>query len=459
MIDLDLRHSAPDFKHYTELRLQENLEHRLNLVNGSLMFNSRTMKSGLSARTYINGSWGFASNPVIDKQTVKSVIKEAGSNAGYLRRKSSLGKSDLPSSRRKAVDVPKEPKKHFTIAELVAFLTGLDRMIMARFPKLTSRSLSLYSISMEKKLITSCGSELHSLLPRIMIYVDLTMEYKKEPISLFDLYGGYGFFGQHFTSPDALMPAIGKQYQALEQKTRGVYPKAGVHTCILDAELGGILAHEAVGHTVESDLVRSGSVAGDCWQQLVASPIVSLADFAHTALGKPCPVPVRIDDEGTVAEDAMIIENGILKSYLHNKESAMDFKMPATGNARAFLDSDEALVRMRNTAILPGNHKIDDMIASIDEGYYLIRPGNGQADATGEFMFAVTMGYEIKKGKLGRALKDVTVSGVAFDFLKTVDMVSDELSWCCGGFCGKKQPMIVGMGGPAVRGRINVGGR
>jgi hypothetical protein len=95
--------------------------------------------------------------------------------------------------------------------------------------------------------------------------------------------------------------------------------------------------------------------------------------------------------------------------------------------------------------------------------YRYMRPdidsGNGQADTTGEFMFGVTMGYEIKGGKLGKALLDTTISGVAFDMLKTVDMVSDSVFWCSSGFCGKKQPMPVGMGGPALRCRVKIGGR
>ena len=74
-------------------------------------------------------------------------------------------------------------------------------------------------------------------------------------------------------------------------------------------------------------------------------------------------------------------------------------------------------------------------------------------------MFGVCMGYEIKNGKLGRALLDTTISGVAFEMLKTVDMISDTVEWSSSGFCGKKQPMPVGLGGPAVRCRITVGGR
>jgi TldD protein len=99
------------------------------------------------------------------------------------------------------------------------------------------------------------------------------------------------------------------------------------------------------------------------------------------------------------------------------------------------------------------------MIAAVDDGYYLMRSSNGQADSTGEFMFGVVLGYEIKKGKLGRALRDTTVSGVAFDMLKTVTAVSGDMSWSAGGMCGKKQPIPVGMGGPAIACTINLGGR
>ena len=74
-------------------------------------------------------------------------------------------------------------------------------------------------------------------------------------------------------------------------------------------------------------------------------------------------------------------------------------------------------------------------------------------------MFGVTMGYEIKKGKLGRAILDTTISGVAFEMLKTVDMVSDTVTWSSSGYCGKKQPMPVGLGGPALRCRVNIAGR
>jgi len=184
-----------------------------------------------------------------------------------------------------------------------------------------------------------------------------------------------------------------------------------------------------------------------------------MVDFAHHYGDKELPIPVYADDEGTPARDALLIDHGILKGYMHDKKSAMHFGAEPTGNARAFAFSDEPLIRMRNTAVLPGSDRFEDMIASIDDGYYLIDTNNGQADTTGEFMFGVTMGYEIKNGKLGRAIRDTTISGVAFDMLKTVTMVGDDLAWYCSGMCGKKQPIPVTMGGVSLKCRVNMGGR
>lgn len=207
------------------------------------------------------------------------------------------------------------------------------------------------------------------------------------------------------------------------------------------------------------DLVLGGSIARTNLNKKVASELVNLVDFAHTALGEQAPLPVYVDDEGTPAEDAVLIKDGVLVGYLNNRETEEHFGMKPQGNARAYEFSDEPLIRMRNTAILPGKDKLKDMIASVDDGYYLVETGNGQADTTGEFMFGVGMGYEIKNGKLGKAILDTTISGVAFDMLKTVDMVSDELVWTSFGYCGKKQRMPVGCGGPALRCQVMMGGR
>ncbi len=314
--------------------------------------------------------------------------------------------------------------------------------------------------SMEKIICTSDGYDGHVALPRTYIYLFLNSESTSGvPLELFDPVGGYGNFDDVFKNPSQVYPAVDALYEKLMQKREGVYAEAGYKTVVLGGILSGMLAHEAVGHTVEADLVLGGSVAGQMLHKQVASELVTMVDFAHTALGEEAPLPVYLDDEGVPAEDAVLIQDGMLQGYMNNRESAEHFGMKPQGNARAFEFSDEPLIRMRNTAVLPGKDKLEDIIASVEDGYYLTNTNNGQADMTGEFMFGVSMGYEIKNGKLGRAILDTTISGVAFDMLKTVDMVSDNMVWSSSGFCGKKQPMPVGMGGPALRCKVMIGGR
>ena len=343
---------------------------------------------------------------------------------------------------------------------LIDFANTLDGMITNKYKKLSSRTVVANCLDIEKLLVVSDGADSHFYQPRSLVYVFMTAETDDGvPIELFQPFGGLGHFDEVFPSPASLTEELDKLYEALMNKRVGVYSNAGLQKCILHPDLAGMLAHEAVGHTVEADLVLGGSVAAHNLNKRVASELISMTDFAHTALGMPCPLPVYVDDEGVVAQDAVLIESGILKSFMYNRETARHFETTPMGNARAFEFSDEPLIRMRNTAILPGESKLDDMIASIDDGYYIVKTGNGQADTTGEFTFSVELGYEIKNGKLGNAIRETNISGVAFEMLKTVDMVSDDMSWECGGFCGKKQAMTAGMGGPAIRCDLNIGGR
>ena len=267
-----------------------------------------------------------------------------------------------------------------------------------------------------------------------------------------------GEYQDVLTDPSDLFDDIDRVYQQLLDKKQAVPAKAGYKDVILDSELSGLLAHEAIGHPTEADLVLAGSAAAELTGQAVASPLISMVDFAHSYNGETLPVPVFIDDEGCEPEDAILINQGQLTGFMHNRDSAGKLQQPLSGNARAFKYFDEPLIRMRNTAILPGKDKLAEMIASIDDGYYLIKSNNGEADATAEFMFGITLGYEIKNGKLGRAIQDTTISGMAFDVLKTVTMVSDDLHWECSGYCGKKQAIPVACGGPAIKCKVHIGG-
>ena len=444
---------------HTELRGQKNRTRRAVLLNGDVMGNVRSDISGISARVYEDGVYGFSSMAEYSGEAAETVLKAATENAAFMSKHAGAGKPALEKMPLKQLPAQEDIRD----AEQKLYVDTareLDAYIAKKYPKLASRTLVAMEDSMEKLIVTSDGASGHILAPRSYTYVNLAaLTDAGTPVELFKAFGGRGTFGENFTDLSSMYAEIDELYESLMKKREGVYAEAGEKTVILDGMMSGMLSHEAVGHTVEADLVLGGSVAGPNLNKRVASDLVSLTDFAHTAFGETCPLPVYIDDEGTEATDAPLIRNGILTGYMNSRESAQHFGMKPQGNARAWLFSDEPLIRMRNTTIHPGKDKLEDMIASVDDGYYLIESNNGQADTTGEFMFGVTMGYEIKKGKLGKALLDTTISGVAFEMLKTVDMVSDKLVWVSSGMCGKKQPMPVGMGGPALRCKVKIGGR
>ena len=442
-----------------ELRAQLSRSRGVTMVSGNLVGNARSEASGVSARVWQRGVCGFSSEAELSEDAARRVLIAASENAAFMDRRAPKGLSPLPAAPRGT--------KHFdrnisdpTQKQYIDFLRPLDEYITSHCKNLQSRTLVASADSMEKQLLTADALSGSSMMERSYIYVIMSAETASgAPVELFLPIGGLGTFDKNFTDPALLYEKIDGLYAKLMQKREGIYPDAGVQTVILGGELSGMVAHEAVGHTVEADLVLGGSVAGPCLGKQVASEKVSMVDFANEALGKPTPLPVFLDDEGIEATDATLIDHGVLVGYMNNRESAAHFGQKPCGNARAYAFSDEPLIRMRNTAILPGTDKLEDMIAATEHGYYLIDTNNGQADTTGEFMFGVCMGYEIVNGKLGRALLDTTISGVAFEMLKTVDMVSDELVWVSSGFCGKKQPMPVGLGGPAIRCKVTMGGR
>lgn len=444
-----------------EFRAHRNWQRTISMVNGDLLSNQKQENSGLSTRFIKNGLYGFAAHPDMNPKGAEFVLSQAEKNLKILQDSSQPATSlSFPKSSANVEQLSIQRQQAWTDKDLLDRLQELDQQITQLGQDfIQSRSLFVREQSFDKEVWTGLGGHALFSYARSHIICNLTAQSAQGPVDVMFAIGGYGFIENTFPQTEVFKQRLEEHLIHLRAKTQGVYVQPGKHTVILASKLAGILAHEAVGHTTEADLVLGGSVAGQLLGQQVASPLVSLVDFAYEYKGTPCPVPVYIDDECIATQDTIIIEDGQLKTFMNSRETAVHFDQPATGHARAWGYNDEPLIRMRNTAILPGQDKLEDMIASIDEGYYLLDHSNGQADSTSEFMFGVTLGYEIKKGKLGRALLNTTISGVAFDMLQSVSMISDEMTWVDTGTCGKKQPMYVGMGGPAIKCEVSLGGQ
>jgi len=361
---------------YTELRAQVNTTRQVTLLKGNMVSNAQSARGGVSARVYKGGVYGFASAAEYSEESVKNVLKAASGNAAFMNDHVKKNLPKLPPGKPGKFGLKKTQGKEIPQSVLIEYIKELDSMITAKYKNLTSRTVIAGCLDIEKLLAVSSGADSHSFQPRSNVYVFFNVETDDGvPVELYERFGGFGSFDEQFTNPAIQFEALEPLHAALMKKREGVYADAGLHKCVLHPELAGMLVHEAVGHTVEADTVLGGSVAAYNLGNQVAGELITMIDFAHTALGKPCPLPVYVDDEGTIAEDAVLIENGILKGYMHSKESARELSelpgnedMKPQGNARAFAFSDEPLIRMRNTAILPGKSKLDEMIAGIDNG-------------------------------------------------------------------------------------------
>lgn len=444
---------------YHELREHEFRKSRLVMIDGALTVNSRTAESGTSARVYDHGYWGFASVPTLGGGAAARVTAQAAANA---RRMAAFGPQEdvgLPHAayvgRHEFAGQPA-----LTPQQVADRLAALNAHCRARYPALKSVQIIASDEHHTKRVSTSVGGDSLASIQRALLRITfLAEDANGAPVELYEVLSCKGSLADLNLNVATLAPVLDRLHEHLQAKRHAVPARGGLHTVVMDAPLAGMLAHEAMGHPCEADIVLGGAVTGGLVGQRVADERITMLDVAHTYDGQEVMVPVYADDEGMPAQDAVLIEGGVLQGFMHSRETAARMGMEATGSARAYGPNDEPLVRMRNTVILPGTDSLADMIAGVEDGYFLMKTSNGQADSTTEFMFGINLAYEIRNGRIGRAVRDTTLSGSALRVLQSVDAVGREMDWSCSGYCGKKQPMVVSMGGPALRARAHLGGQ
>ncbi|MDD5770483.1 MAG: TldD/PmbA family protein [Candidatus Gracilibacteria bacterium] len=259
----------------------------------------------------------------------------------------------------------------------------------------------------------------------------------------------------HKFNKENFKKAILKSINVLEKQLDGKTSPSGKIDVIIGNEAGGTIIHEAVGHGLEADLQNS-SVYKNKIGQKVASENVTVVD-------NPTNIGERgfynFDHEGHFAKNTVLIENGILKSYLHNTKTAKKFGVSSTGHGRKETYQHKSLVRMGNTYLLPGTDKKEDLIAKVSHGIYVSRMGGGQVNITnGNFVFKVQNGYLIENGKLTHNVKGATISGNGPEMLNEIYGICDDLNFFDGGTCGKGQSMPVSDACPTILTKLKVSG-
>lgn len=234
---------------------------------------------------------------------------------------------------------------------------------------------------------------------------------------------------------------------------------AGMMPVVLGSKAGGTMVHEAVGHGLEADHACNGtSVFAGRTGEKVASGLITVIDDG-TLKGRRG--SFIYDDEGTSAAKNVLIENGVLKSYMYDRLYAMKEGRNSTGNGRRESFRYRPVVRMTNTYIQPGESKPEDIISSVNRGLYVADMGGGQVNTvTGDFVFEVTEGYLIENGKIGEPVRNATLIGNGPEIMTNIDMVGSDLGFSIG-VCGKEwQNVPVTDAQPTLRiPEITVGGR
>ena len=235
---------------------------------------------------------------------------------------------------------------------------------------------------------------------------------------------------------------------------------AGPLPVVLGPGTSGILLHEAVGHGLEADFNHKGtSKFSGRIGETVASPLCTVVDDPGLEADRGA---INVDDEGSPAERTVLIEDGVLRSYMHDRLSARIMGVAPTGNGRRESFRHHPLPRMTNTYLLPGESEPEEILASVERGLYAKHFSGGQVDiARGDFVFDVTEGYLIENGKVGPPVKGATLIGNGPEVMGRVSMVGRDLTispgmWMCGKR-GQRVPANVGL--PHVKiDRITVGG-
>jgi TldD protein len=235
---------------------------------------------------------------------------------------------------------------------------------------------------------------------------------------------------------------------------------AGQLEVVLAAGDSGVLLHEAVGHGLEADFNRKGTsnYTGQLGEN-VASSLCTVVDDATVLQGRGS---INVDDEGSRPERSVLIEDGVLRGYLHDRLSAQHFQVLPTGNGRRESYAFAPMPRMTNTVLLAGPHDPGEIVRSVKHGVFAKCFGGGQVDiSNGDFVFSLTESYLIDDGRLGAPLKGVNLIGNGPETLRRVTMLGSDVELSDGIWtCGKDgQSVPVGVGCPTVKiSRITIGG-
>jgi TldD protein len=432
---------------HADLYFQYTRNESWSLEEGIVKSGSFNIDQGVGVRAVSGEKTAFAYSDDISLPALESAARATRAIA----RQGQAGRTQV--AKRAAghnLYTPHDPIASLDDKAKVALLERIERMARALDPRVTQVMAWLageYEVVLVARADGLMAADVRPLV-RLSLQVIVESDGRREQGSA----GGGGRFDYAYFTDEMLKDYAGKAVdQALVNLGAKPAP-AGTMTVVLGPGWPGILLHEAIGHGLEGDFNRKGTSAfsGRIGER-VAAPGVTVVDDGTIARRRGS---LNVDDEGHPTQRNVLIENGVLRSYMQDSLNARLMKVAPTGNGRRESYAHIPMPRMTNTYMLNGDKPPEEIIASVKNGLYAVNFGGGQVDITsGKFVFSASEAYVIENGKVGHPVKGATLIGNGPDALTRVALIGNDMALDSGvGTCGKEgQSVPVGVGQPTMR--------
>ena len=430
-----------------ELYLEYRQNEAFAFDDGRLKAATFDTTQGFGLRAVSGETTGYAHASELSEEAIKragQTVRAVASGHG--------GTIALPPARTNAklyTDI--DPLGTAGFEKKVKLLADMNDYARAKNDLVKQVSCSLSAEWKTVEILRPGGETYRDIRPLVRLNVSVVVE--KDGRQESGSFGGGGREGyETYLSPDYWHAAVDEALRQAVVNLSSVPAPAGEMKVVLGAGWPGILLHEAIGHGLEGDFnrKRTSAFAGLLGER-VAAPGVTVVDDGTIGGRRGS---LTIDDEGTPTTRTVLIEDGILKGYMQDRQNARLMGMAPTGNGRRQGHAHNVMPRMTNTYMLAGDRTPEEILASVKKGIYAVNFGGGQVDITsGKFVFSCTEAYLIEDGKKGAPIKGATLIGNGPEALTRVAMIGNDMKLDSGiGVCGKNgQSLPVGVGQPTLR--------
>ena len=450
-ITSEMLKSADDGELFAEIRETE----AFTRDDGRLRHANYDISAGFGFRFVAGEQIGYAHSTRVTEEALKHAAESArAASGGY------SGVADLSPPRtnhRRYSDI--NPLTRQSQEEKIHFLEEADAYIRAKNPAVKQVSVSILAALQKVAIFRADGSRYYDNRPLVRMGFNVTVEKNGRRETGFFGTGGRVAYDDFLQSEKWQAGADEALRQAMVN-LEAIPAPAGEIEVVLGPGWPGVLLHEAVGHGLEGDFNRkkTSAFAGLLGEKVAADGVTVVDDGTiYDRRGS-----LTIDDEGTPTERTVLIEDGVLKGYIQDRQNARLMGMKPTGNGRRESFSHTPMPRMTNTFMTGGSHDPEEIIASVKNGIYAVNFGGGQVDITsGKFVFECTEAYRVIDGKIGAPVKGATLIGSGPEALKYITMIGNDMKLDEGiGTCGKAgQSVPCGVGQPSMKlSRMTVGG-